>query len=394
MVILGTTNAKWYGAPAPFKCAPKTLYPTTGYWDYFYECNNPWANPPRVCTDYVGQKAGKEIKDTPVQNRNGRTDIEGCCWWGRGAIQTSGICNYGRLNYYLGKRAADEGRPSRYPDVDLCKTPDAICSNEKYPELKWVAGMFFWMDKVQTYNKDGWDYLTELHTFVDGGMEGEAFINSVSGIVNRGCHDPPCGTGDLDGGPDRLANFVKVLTILTAEAGSPVLSPVTTSPVVVDTSATPVVGTSTPPVVATTTTPVMSPVITPPTTGVNVIPSVDDLCCAPGETSTKAAPGCGSFYQCLNGAVYPGSLQACPTGLVFDIAIGSCNWETICNVVPCPTVPGGLLPLPPPPGVAPPPTTVPGASTAAIQGSSAPDLLPMLWKLFFLIFLIITAVLS
>jgi len=24
-----------------------------------------------------------------------RTDVEGCCWWGRGAIQTTGICNFG-----------------------------------------------------------------------------------------------------------------------------------------------------------------------------------------------------------------------------------------------------------------------------------------------------------
>ncbi|KAL7546299.1 hypothetical protein ACHAWF_009626 [Thalassiosira exigua] len=43
-------------------------------------------------------------------------------------------------------------------------------------------------------------------------MEGDAFINSVSGIVNRGCHDPPCPpNGELDGGPERAANFYDVL---------------------------------------------------------------------------------------------------------------------------------------------------------------------------------------
>lgn len=43
--------------------------------------------------------------------------IDRCCWWGRGVIQTTGVCNYGKLNYYLGKAAADEGRDSRYPDI-------------------------------------------------------------------------------------------------------------------------------------------------------------------------------------------------------------------------------------------------------------------------------------
>ena len=32
--------------------------------------------------------------------------------------------------------------------------------------------------------------MAELRKFVNGGMEGEEFINSVSGIVNRGCHNP------------------------------------------------------------------------------------------------------------------------------------------------------------------------------------------------------------
>jgi hypothetical protein len=31
--------------------------------------------------------------------------------------------NFGKLNYFLGKRAADDGRESRYPDLDFCKDP-------------------------------------------------------------------------------------------------------------------------------------------------------------------------------------------------------------------------------------------------------------------------------
>jgi hypothetical protein len=50
--------------------------------------------------------------------------------------------------------------------------------------------MFYWIESVQGYSVDGWDYLTELRTFVEGGMTDQGFIDGVSGIVNRGCHNP------------------------------------------------------------------------------------------------------------------------------------------------------------------------------------------------------------
>ena len=42
------------------------------------------------------------------------------------------------------------------------------------------------MESVKSYNEGGWDYKTELHKFVQGGMTGTSFIDAVSGIVNRG----------------------------------------------------------------------------------------------------------------------------------------------------------------------------------------------------------------
>ncbi|KAL7428334.1 hypothetical protein ACHAXH_002848 [Discostella pseudostelligera] len=211
MTITAVTNAKWWGAPGPMMCTPKSIIPQTGYWDFNYACDNPWATPPESCDAYEGQKGGKAINDVPYPNGAGRTDVEGCCWWGRGVIQTSGVCNFGKLNYFLGKRAADEGRESRYPDVDFCKDPETICWSQEHSELKWIAGFFYWMNEVQEYDEGGWNYINELRSFVDGGMVDEGFINAVSGIVNRGCHNPPCGTGDLDGGPERAENFMKVV---------------------------------------------------------------------------------------------------------------------------------------------------------------------------------------
>ena len=220
MSIKATTHATWYGAPGPLFCGPKSEYPFVGFWDHAFWCDDKWANPPMSCDVYPGQKSGRYDNTSPVPSRGGRTDVEGCCWWGRGVIQTTGICNFGKLNYYIGKRAADEGRASKYPDIDFCKTPDAICASTQYPELKWIAGFFYWMKDVQEYNQDGWYYMTELHKFVNGGMTDTKFIDAVSGIVNRGCHNPPCKTGPVDGGSDRRSNFQKALSAFGLPSGT------------------------------------------------------------------------------------------------------------------------------------------------------------------------------
>ena len=106
----------------------------------------------------------------------------------------------GKLNYYLGKKGFDEGRSSaRYKEVDFCKDPSAICrghyeDNEMNAEIRWLMGMLYWINKVQSYKQDGWNYLVNLHNFVDGGMVDTVFMDDVSRIVTRGCHDEgSCG---------------------------------------------------------------------------------------------------------------------------------------------------------------------------------------------------------
>jgi len=248
MEARAATQATWYGAPPKLFCAPKSKVPNAPRWDF----SAPWCAPPGgwgavepfaddapldeyweyvnnggSCKDYQGIKTGGwkfdgegcadgacPGSDAPLFGQPARTDVEGCCWWGRGVIQTTGVCNFGKMNYYMGKRAADEGRHSIYPTIDFCKNPGAICDQDSPPELKWVAGFFFWMNAVQPYNQGGWNFIAELKKWVDGGMNlaDTSFIDGASGIVNRGCHNPPnCGTGELHGGKERAQNFKKVM---------------------------------------------------------------------------------------------------------------------------------------------------------------------------------------
>lgn len=122
---------------------------------------------------------GVEIHDPPFSNSAGRSDIRGCCWWGRGVLQVQGVCSYGKLNHWLGAKAAKEGRSALYPDIDFCKNPGAICSDTRAGELRWVTGMFQWVHTMQQHE----DYFPTLQKFMDSGnyKNDKSFI----GLINR-----------------------------------------------------------------------------------------------------------------------------------------------------------------------------------------------------------------
>jgi len=228
--MTAVTHAQWYGASGPLFCAPDATLEAAGLsvggrWDYSHDCwpypateagftpsDGPaWSRP--ECEVYEGQRAGRWVFDGTGGS------VEGCCWWGRGVIQTTGRCNFGILNHHLGRSHLDSGahpHPAAplYPDLDFCEDPEAICASTDHPELKWIAGLFYWMSSVQSYDEDGWAYLDAVRDFVDGGLTDPGFIDAVSGIVNRGCHSPPCATGPVDGADERRRNFDSVLRVM------------------------------------------------------------------------------------------------------------------------------------------------------------------------------------
>ncbi|GEM76587.1 Ig-like domain-containing protein [Vibrio sagamiensis] len=242
MEVSALTHAKWYGAPAPVFAAPDTVLEERGLlvnghvgrWTNNGHCNDVPENVDTSkqvwerdeCRVYVGQKAGTFIWDGSSQE-----SVEGCGWWGRGVIQTTGRQNFGTLNHYLGRSHVDpdtigktidgvmvEAPPVNplYADLDFCSNPGLICSSEENKEIKWIAGLFYWVTSVQAYNNiDGpysdWNYHAELKKYVDSGMTGSQFIDDVSGIVNRGCPDLTCSTGDVHNVEERRENFMLVL---------------------------------------------------------------------------------------------------------------------------------------------------------------------------------------
>jgi len=134
---------------------------------------------------------------------------------------------------YMGKRAADEGRDSIFPQIDFCKTPDLICAPSGPPGLRWAVGLFYWLNSVQPYDTRGWKYFDELKKWVNAGLDTDdmSFLDGASGIVNRGCHDPPaCETGELHGRDHRWDSFKKLLEAMGVDANMTTIRVTTTRP--------------------------------------------------------------------------------------------------------------------------------------------------------------------
>ncbi|MDL5029223.1 Ig-like domain-containing protein [Vibrio sp. TMPB1044] len=242
MEVSALTHAQWYGAPAPVFAAPDSVLEERGLlvnghvgrWSINGHCNDVpetvdgskqvWERD--ECKVYEGQKAGKFIWDGSSQE-----SVQGCGWWGRGVIQTTGRQNFGTLNHYMGRSHVDpdtigktvdgvvvEAPPENplYSGLDFCSNPGLICSSEENREIKWIAGLFYWVTSVQAYPDENgqypsWNYYDELKNYVDGGMKGNQFIDDVSGIVNRGCPDLTCDTGPVHNVEERRTNFKLVL---------------------------------------------------------------------------------------------------------------------------------------------------------------------------------------
>jgi len=190
MELSATTSAKWWGAPPPLTCGPNKG--KTNTWNFM-------SNGAEFCG------AGK---DQSCPNGAGDTDLTGCCWWGRGVIQTTGRCNIGKLNYFLG---AGGSQDSPYPSVDLCKAPNLICEGPN--DLKWLSGLYYWVDKVQVnldpvpeYNVPAFNFNEELMQAVQS-EDSNDMAARCSGLVNRGCASgTQCAAGEVDKLHDRQAS--------------------------------------------------------------------------------------------------------------------------------------------------------------------------------------------
>ena len=161
-------------APPKFFCrAKESATDFTGFWD---------------------GATGTLDETLPFSNRLGRIDTAGCCWWGRGVLLTRGTCKFGRVNHFLGAKAAAQGFLN-FVDVDFCAYPNIVCEGEDSRNLRWSVGLFEWSDTLQTYQDpvSAEAYLEALDKFVQGGFSNvNGFIDFVDMAFSFDCFEQSC----------------------------------------------------------------------------------------------------------------------------------------------------------------------------------------------------------
>ena len=169
------------------------------------------------CGDYSDQASCQTHKECTWEKFSPISDLAGndCNWWGRGVIQTTGRCNFGKLSKAL--MNTKQYKPL-FKNETLCQNPEMICQqnsdpalNELQKQLRWVSGFFYWVTEEDTVEFRRHTECLREQCQEGGTVDDTGFIHNVSGIVNRGCPDPPCGTGALDAGQQRAVNTCKVL---------------------------------------------------------------------------------------------------------------------------------------------------------------------------------------
>merc|ERR1719410_1274141 len=145
----------------------------------YTDVNGPGACEVRTDMQATATTAGHQNWQTiPLECTPG-TETEGCCWWGRGAIQTTGPLNYGKLNTEVLQKIGSEH--------DICQNPQAICQND---ELKFLGTIFYWTEEVQkdacfenAINEYATDFNNVDHSPSDGCAK---YSTGIGGRINNG----------------------------------------------------------------------------------------------------------------------------------------------------------------------------------------------------------------
>lgn len=141
------------------------------------------------------------------------TATEKCCWWGRGAIQTTGPNNYGLLNAEVFQKIPE------LKHINLCSNPEGICdTSDGNMQKNWLGAVHYWAHNVQGYTNATYkrNFHESLKQYVSSGLNlqgstynGADFASGTGSVVNNGVW----GTG-AHGNYKRVRNFTKIIAAL------------------------------------------------------------------------------------------------------------------------------------------------------------------------------------
>jgi len=152
--------------------------------------------------------SGTDLKCIPT-SEDADSETPGCCWWGRGAMQSTGPSNFGAFQNDVIARTGDYDPAV----VNLCSNPSLLCS-DTYPDLRWESAFYFWATTVQSddcfsaaLNK----YVEAYDNTAESGSC-KAFSKGVGGMVNQGAWDK-----HAHGETGRVNRFKTIMTALKTQ---------------------------------------------------------------------------------------------------------------------------------------------------------------------------------
>ena len=104
-------------------CVNRIAFTSTQLYQIFTLSSPPSTTSSKGCC--FGVRFGCKIDKQSYIHIHYKTNLSKTGTWR--ALLTRNACNIGKLNYYLGARAAREGRKSLYPSIDFCVDLEATC---------------------------------------------------------------------------------------------------------------------------------------------------------------------------------------------------------------------------------------------------------------------------
>lgn len=95
-----------------------------------------------------------------------------------------------------------------------------ICGGLNSIPLRWITGMYHWMENIQKYDQPGFNYLDELTLYVNNNLGDNNFVEKTSNIHVLGCHENSCSGKSINDMDARVRNFEKILSSFGLQFGA------------------------------------------------------------------------------------------------------------------------------------------------------------------------------
>jgi hypothetical protein len=144
----------------------------------------------------------------------------GCCWWGRGPSQLTGVHNMKIFDNWLIENSGIFGT-----SPSICSNPGILCTIDSKTSngasIVWLSSLFYWITVVQKFP----EYKPQFKKFMDQLQTNNKFLSKTTDdLINDNPASWPSGIGSVinlsswsnlaSQNVDRVCGFLRILRLL------------------------------------------------------------------------------------------------------------------------------------------------------------------------------------